>query len=293
MAFAKKKTEVPTEINIVEVKTNEITFRVIGRSPLVPHAVSFKAQQELIYPSKKKNQAERDSSMKHNPMQEFRDAAYCFRDEDGDMPTRLYMPAGAFHGAMANAAIDMVGAKKSQIGRLTNIVGDKVPIWGVPKIWTTIVRSSDMKRTPDVRVLPIIPEWVAEFTIEFVDSLIPTKSIANLLVAAGSYIGVGDGRPEKGKLAFGKFTICEPDDAAYRNIVRHGGRAAQDAALKDPAFYDFETERLLSWFDGEHERRVARPTAVKKDDKEKTVLAPQLGIPRKGRGKNGGRSATA
>lgn len=254
----KATKQVESNLDITEIELSVLDFLLLGVSPLVPHAVSFKSKGSLLWPQKKKNQAEKDSSMKHEPFDEFRDAAYKFLEDDH--PTRLYMPGGAFHGCMANAAIDMAGAKKSQIGRLTNIVGDKIPVWGVPQIYSTIVRSSDMARTPDVRTLPILPKWAAIITVQYVGSLISAQSIGNLLGAAGVIIGIGDGRPEKGKLSFGKFRVVSADDRDFLFQMKHGGTKAQDAALADPAFYDAETKQILEWFMAEKKTRHAAPT---------------------------------
>jgi hypothetical protein len=253
-----KKTETTGDaVTIAEIKMTEMTFCLVGQSPLVIHAVSAKAKGSLLFPAPKKNAAEKATSMKHEPYEEFLDACYRFRDED-PTPTRLYMPAGAFHGAMAQAAIDMVGAKKAQIGRLTTVIGGKIPIYGVPQLWQTIVRSSDMARTPDVRTLPILPEWAAMVTVKFVGSLIKPQSIGNLLGAAGVIVGVGDGRPEKGKLSMGQFRLCGEDDPEFINICQQG-RTAQDAGLANPAYYDLETEQLMTWFEQEKTKRNAAP----------------------------------
>lgn len=257
------KNDIGETVTVAEIHMTSMRFNIVGTSPLVPHAVSAKAAGSLLFPAPKKNTAEKATSMKHEPYEEFVDAAYKYVDED-KTDTRFYMPAGAFHGAMASVAIDMAGAKKSQIGRLTTVLGNKVPVWGVPKIWCTIVRSSDMARTPDVRTLPILPEWACTVTVQFVASLIKEQSIANLLGAAGVIVGVGDGRPGKGKLSMGQFRLCNDDDLDFQRIVKQGKRAAQDTALKDPKFYDLETERLLTWFVAERGRRSAQPTAQPK-----------------------------
>lgn len=44
------------------------------------------------------------------------------------------MLSTSFKGAIRSAALDMPGAKKAQIGRLTYIAGDFVGIYGVPKL---------------------------------------------------------------------------------------------------------------------------------------------------------------
>lgn len=264
-----KKPDQETEVTVNEIQMTRMEFCVVGLSPLVPHAMSFKAKGQLIFPSKKKNQAEKDSSFKHDPYQEMRDAAYKFRGDEEN--TRLYLPGSMFHSAMSAAAIDISGAKKSQVGRLTSVEQEKIPLYGIPQIWSTIVRSSDMNRTPDIRTLPIIPKWAATFAVSFLGSLIPANSVANLLGAAGTIVGIGDGRPQKGKLAMGKFRTCMPDDKEFLSIVKAGTRPAQDRAMADPAFYDIETEELLLWFNAELDRRHAAPT------KESKVLRPKTG----------------
>jgi hypothetical protein len=245
---------------------SNMQFYIVGTSPLVPHAVSAKAKGSLLFPAPKKNAAEKASSMKHEPYEEYVDACYKFTDDD-KKPTRLYMPAGAFHGAMASVAVDMGGARKAQIGRLTTVPGGKIPVWGVPKLWMTVVRSSDMARTPDVRTLPILSEWATTIDVQFVGSLIKQQSIANLLGAAGVICGVGDGRPEKGKLSMGQFRLVNEDNADYQRIMKQGGTKAQDAALKSPEFFDIETEELMHWFEKERGRRAAAPTPQPKRKK--------------------------
>lgn len=273
MAIRKKDED--STVDIVQVNVGRIDCYIIGQTPLLLHAVGFKARGQLLFPSPKKTATEKATTMKHEPYEEYRAAAYKFRDSD-DTPTRLYMPGAAFHSAIAAVAIDMVGAKKAQIGRLTNISEEKLPIWGVPQMWSSIVRSSDMARTPDVRILPILPRWATRLTIEYVDSLIKHQSIVNLLGAAGVIVGVGDGRPQKGKLTMGKFRICQPDDPEFLAITKEGGRKSQDEALADPLFYDTDTEELITWFMAEKDRRVAAPARPpKKNGRSKSEEIPQ------------------
>ena len=161
------------------------------------------------------------------------------------------MPADAFHAALADAAIDLTGANKSQVGRLTRVPGDKIPIWGIPEIRCQIMKSSGIQRTPDVRTLPCLRRWATQITVLFPSALIKQQSIGNLLGSAGMIIGVGDGRPQKGKKANGCWRVCNENDEQWHAIVKEGGRKAQDAALADPEYYDRETEKLLTWFAGE------------------------------------------
>lgn len=252
-----KNDPIDEVVSVTEIHLRTIKVNIVGTSPLVPHAVSAKSVNQLLFPPPKKNATEKATTMKHEPITEFRDACYKFTDAD-DRPTRLYMPAGSFHGAMADVAIDMVGAKKSQIGRLTTVPGEKIPVWGIPLVHMAIVRSADMARTPDVRTLPILPQWCCTITVQFISSLVKDQSILNLLAAAGVIIGIGDGRPQKGKLSRGQFRICGDDDPEFLLIQKQGIKA-QDAALADPKPYDLETERMLTWFEEERGRRSAAP----------------------------------
>jgi hypothetical protein len=234
----KPQDNIGESISITEIKMSHMRFNIIGTSPLMLHAVSAKAAGSLLFPAPKKNAAERATTMKHEPFEEFRDACYMFTDID-EQPTRLYMPGAAFHAAIASVAIDMVGARKAQIARLTNVPTAKIPIYGIPKLIMSIVRSSDMARTPDVRTLPILTEWCCEVPVQFVATLLKELSIANLLAAAGVIIGVGDGRPEKGKLSRGQFRLCNDDDDDF-NHIKAMSKAAQDAALANPEPYDLK-----------------------------------------------------
>jgi len=156
---------------------------------------------------------------------------------------------------MRTAALDLPGAKKSQIGRLTYIAGEFVGIYGVPQIFSTVVRSADMNRTPDVRTRCIVPHWAAVASITFVKPIMREQAIANLIAAAGITVGIGDFRPEKGAGNYGQFTVVGADDERLTHLMKTGGRAAQIAAMEDPAAYDEQTEELLAWFDVEVRRR--------------------------------------
>lgn len=241
------------DIQIIEVHTGTITVAIVGTTPLILNRLSEKAKHELLLPSARKTAADKASSLKHNPLEEFRASPVCLRDEDA--PTLLAVPATALKGAMRTAALDLPGAKKSQIGRLTYIAGEFVGIYGVPQIFSTVVRSADMNRTPDVRTRCIVPHWAAVASITFVKPIMREQAIANLIAAAGITVGIGDFRPEKGAGNYGQFTVVGADDERLTHLMKTGGRAAQIAAMEDPAAYDEQTEELLAWFDVEVRRR--------------------------------------
>jgi hypothetical protein len=117
----------------------------------------------------------------------------------------------------------------------------------------SMVRSSDMARTPDVRTRAYLPEWACSVEVEFVSSLIGETQIVNLLGAAGVITGLGDYRPQKGG-NFGKFEVVAADDKRYLKVLKQS-RGPQEAALDHPSFYDDDTAELYQWFCDEVARR--------------------------------------
>ena len=258
--MATKKTTPPDSISdILKVSTGQIDFHIVGTSPLILNRMSEKAKHELLMPKGRKNAIERATTLKHVPIDEYRASAYTLKDETRD--TWLALLSTSFKGALRSAALDMPGAKKAQIGRLTYIAGEFVGIYGVPKLFMSITRSADMNKTPDVRTRAIVPEWACVVTVTYVLPLIRPQAVINLLAAAGLTIGVGDWRPEKGSGSYGQFRLAEPDDADFKRIVEQGGRAAQVAGFQNPVCYDDETTELLSWFETERASRQLKGVA--------------------------------
>lgn len=253
-----------TEIVVNPITMDSITVAVLGTEPLLFNRQSEKVKRELLMPTGRKTMAERAANLKHDPLAEYRASAYVLPNDDA--PTFLAALAAWFKKAMMNAALDLPGAKKSQVGRLLWVNGERLPLYGVPELHMSVTRSADINRTPDVRTRCCVPRWATELTISFVTPLLNQRSVLNLLAAAGLIAGVGDDRPEKGHGTFGQFAMVNHDNPVYQDIVATGGRAAQVAAMGNPAFYDDEAESLYRWFEAEVGRRgkssqVALPAA--------------------------------
>jgi hypothetical protein len=242
-----------TEITVLEIKQGIIDCCVKGNSPIILNAMSAKARQELLMPRGRKNAAEKASSLKHEPLQEYRSSMYFARNPES--PTRVVVKSTAFKNALRSAALDLPGSSKAQIGRLTYIMGDEVSLYGIPELMMSVTRSADIKRTPDVRTRAVMPKWAARFSVKFTQPLLKEQAVVNLLAAAGVMQGIGDWRPEKGSGDYGQFELVSPDDAEFKHIIETGGKKAQDAAIDNPECYDSETEELLNWFDVEVKRR--------------------------------------
>lgn len=251
--MATRKVETGSEIQVIEVVKGQIDFCILGTSPLIMNRMSQKVWHELLAPKGKKNAAEKASSLKHDPIQEFRNSPYII--ENKAAPSLLGILPTAFKGAMLTAALDMPGTKRTQMGRLLTVDWDMQPVYGVPKVFMSITRSADMNKTPDVRTRAILPEWACRLTVTFNKPILREQSVANLLAAAGMQSGVGDWRQEKGSGSFGAFKLVSNDDKDFLRIVKTMGREAQQEAIDNPIAYNAETEEMLAWFDVEIKRR--------------------------------------
>lgn len=249
-----KKDDVQ-EISILEVEKGRIEVCVLGTTPLLTHCMAEKSGRELLMPTGRLNAAEKSARLKHNPPEEYRAAAYTIASDDA--PTRLGAPAGAFKSAMCSAAVDIPGAAKAQFGRLTTVesqFGELVAIFGVPKLHMEVVRLSDMNRTPDIRTRPILPSWACRLSITYVRPILREQTVIRLLAAAGIMRGIGEGRPERAG-SNGQFELVSENDKRWQQIVKTGGRKAQDAALLDPECYDEKAAKMYAWFLEEVTRR--------------------------------------
>lgn len=248
--MAKKET---ADLQIVEVERGQIDYCILGRTPLILNRMSEKAMHELLFPKGRKTAADKASGLKHDPYAEFLASPYTDPNDDG--ATYIMHLATAFKKALSAAAIDLPGATKAEIGRLTWVEGERIPIFGVPQMLMSVTRSADMNKTPDIRTRVIIPKWACRITVTFVKPLMNETSITNLLVSAGLTQGTGDWRTGKGSGTYGSFEVVSQDNPDYKHILKYGTRKAQKAAMDRPEPYDRETEEMYEWFQEEVGKR--------------------------------------
>jgi len=239
------------EIVIEKLTVGEASVWIKGQTPMIYNSMSAKVMHELLLPKGRKTAADKAQNLKHDPCEEYRASVYRARTDEG--PTTLVFPCGALKSAMCNAALEIPGAKKAQIGRLVWVEGENVDVYGVPSLLMSVVRSADMNKTPDVRTRAILPEWCCRVTVRFVMPTMNETTVARLLETAGLVIGLGDFRQEKGKGNYGQFSLA--DEADCKAIIKAGGKAAQDKALESPECYDSETKELLAWYMTERKAR--------------------------------------
>jgi hypothetical protein len=256
--MAPKKKDEQSEIVIHTVERGVLEFCVLGRSPLIMNRLSEKTKRQLLFPSGPKTQAEKTSTLKHEPLEEYRSSAYKIMDPKA--PALLGVLATAFKGAMGTAALDLPDTTKARIGRLVYVTGELLQVFGTPRIFMASVRSADTAKTPDIRTRALLPEWGCRLRIEFSKPILREQSVANLLAAAGNG-GIGDWRQSKGSGSYGAFELVSADNADFKRIVATQGRKAQQAALDNPVAHDAETSDLLSWFQADSKRRGFKAVA--------------------------------
>lgn len=255
--MAGKKKDAAVTIEIPKPQISALEIAIVGTSPFICERMSEKAKHELLLPKGRKTAAEKATSLKHDPLAEYRASAYTL--EEGS-PTLLGVKAAAFKGAMTAAAKDVPGATKAQTGRLLWVNGETIPMYGTPKILLSVTRSADINKTPDIRTRAIVPRWAVELSVSFVTPQLTHSAVANLLSMAGFTIGVGGWRVEKGSGNFGQFRVCDLSDPEFQEIAEEG-YAAQLAAMETPEAYDQETSDLLGWYVEETDRRGVTVTA--------------------------------
>ena len=252
MAIAKKEN---VTISVSKLTQKACNLRLIGTTPLYQNRMSAKAKQEfLVGGGKAKSKAER-AHIKHDPLQEFVDAAEVLADG----PTSLGMKVIAVKAARATAALETAGVYKTEIQRLLFMPGDVVPLYGTPHLKMDIVRQGGMNKTPDIRTRPYLPKWGTEIEMRYITPQLNLTSLFNILSNAGVLVGLGDYRQEKGKGNFGSFRVMSADDQddEWDELVQYHGRDAQQKALDNPMCADSDTEDLMSFFNDEVMRREA------------------------------------
>jgi hypothetical protein len=251
-----KATNTSTTMEIHALKQGRVKLRMIGQTPMYFNSMGAKAWRDLLVGGGRKTAAQK-KEIKHNPEQEFRDSVY--KKSSGD--TYLCFPAAGVKGAMATAALETGGITKTSVQRLIFLPESQIQIWGKPYLKMDIVRSADMNKTPDVRTRAYLPNWCAEVDIKFVTPTLSTMSIVSLLQNAGTIVGIGDFRQEKGRGSYGTFSVAGSEDMGeYQEIwddITQEGRAVQELAMENPECADEQTAELMQFIQEERLRRAA------------------------------------
>lgn len=202
-------------LGIPKLRSERVLVPIISTTPLICHNWSEKARRQIR--DKKTNRKTIKEAT--NPEAEYEASMYRIHKDDGS--TGYGMPVGAFAKCTVGAArfysrdVTMVGLR--QFLRFGGVITDADPqplveIFGSPKMREDHVRLSG--GSADLTYRAEFPEWTATLEVQYVPTSIDGESVLSLLEAGGSYVGIGDWRPERGGL-YGTFRINENEQTTF------------------------------------------------------------------------------
>ena len=197
----------PQQIDLPEFKIQNLSITLVGDTPLIVHAWSHKAKQEML--DKQMKKAKQAKSAK-DPWMDYCESLYWL----GGMPAkpdqkhidaaRFGFPTVAFKAAAVRAAND-AGMKMTEARRAFHIDGELIEIAGSPRMREDMVKIG--MGTADIRYRGEFSPWSAELLVKFNSHIISAEQIINLFELAGFGVGIGEWRPEKNG-SFGRFHVA-------------------------------------------------------------------------------------
>lgn len=178
----------------IEIKT--YVLRIVGDSPLICHAWSQKAKQEMLDKQMGKARGKKEPK---DPNRDYLDAFY--RLEDGTPA----FPTIAFKAAAVNASRQVDGLKMTFLRGAFHTVGELVAIEGVPRMREDAVK---IQMTSDIRHRPEFWPWSVNLSVRVNTRALTMEQLIHLFNQAGFSSGVGEWRPERDG-AFGMFHVDE------------------------------------------------------------------------------------
>jgi hypothetical protein len=208
----KKKEEVAV---IKEKRLETFPIKLVGSTPLISHAWSEKARNEMLDKQMKKAKAGREV---RNPVADFINSLYWITPKPEEMDEAGFEKAvkkGAKFGFPSTAFKSAAASAGYRGGVMPNVVAthgafhieeELVKIEGVPVMREDMVRLSGINAAADIRFRGQFTEWSTTFMVKYNSLAISPEIIVNLFNLAGFSVGVGEWRPEK-KGRFGMFYV--------------------------------------------------------------------------------------
>jgi hypothetical protein len=198
MAKGKKTSE---EVEIPQLKNEQVVFTIEGIAPLIVNKFSEKAKQMILDTQMKKAKQGREAK---DPDDLYKNSIYFFPDNK-----RTGFPAVAVKAAMVRAA-KQVGMTMTDTRGMFHVMAEDGT--DLLEIIGEHAKRSDMVRlatgVADVRFRAEYKSWKMEIPIIFNASVISKEQLANILNTAGFACGLGEWRPEKSNSgSFGLFKV--------------------------------------------------------------------------------------
>lgn len=194
-------------IAIQPLNTLGLQLTIEGRTPLVVNRMKDTEIDKLggqagSTRGKKRQRAPRE------PETEFQASIY--RLPDGSPG----FPANKIKGAIVSAAHKDLGVDKVRVRKALFIFPEPGQDWLVrvnspkdPKMRRDVVRLQGAGKPPDVRFRAEFWPWSIDLELEIDLDLLGADDTVNLFERAGYGVGIGEGRPEKSDLGWGRFQV--------------------------------------------------------------------------------------
>lgn len=200
MALKSAATTPTMAIELPALQINKLEITLVGDSPLICHAWSKKAKEEMLNKQMKKATMAKAAK---DPEQDYRDSLY-------PLPNGKFgFPVVAFKAAAVDACSHVANITKVMARGAFHIIGEMAVIEGTPSPREDMVRVG--MGTADIRYRGEFKEWRTTLTIRYNQNVITPEQIANLFNTAGFAIGVGEWRPQKDG-SYGMFHVATGDD---------------------------------------------------------------------------------
>lgn len=181
----KKPTEKEQQLTLPPLKIEVFQIRLIGDSPLICHAWSHKAKQQMLDKQQKKAKQAKEV---RDPHQEFIDSPYPLEKGYG-------YPSTAFKNAAVDACSHVEGITKVLARGAFHVLGEMVKLDGEPRMREDMVRVG--MGSADLRYRGEFSEWSCTLRVRYNTSVLSAEQIVNLFNVAGFAIGIGDWRPQR------------------------------------------------------------------------------------------------
>ena len=225
----KKKSPAPTAdvISLSALFSKKATLQkfrvwVVGDSPLITHAWSHKAKQEMLA---KQVKATKGGRKERKPKEDFYEALYVM-EEGKNIADGVYgFPVTGFKNALLNAAHKDRGIAKTdamkaiffhaQMTKLMPALAGAICDMPLTRIYGSPPEMREdpvrMSGVANFAFRPQFTNWAVLLLGELNTSICTTEAFAMLIESAGRESGVGDWRNEK-RGFFGYFHMADADE---------------------------------------------------------------------------------
>jgi hypothetical protein len=213
-----------TSVVVPELRIRRMEVVVIGDSPLIVHAWSQKAKNEMLGKQMKLAKGAKDAK---DPWSDFQESLY-------RLPGGGYgFPSVAFKAAAVTACTSIADMTKVAARQSFHIVGEQISIpsafehrgrrmearydlvriiAGEPEMREDMVRVG--MGTADIRYRGQFWPWAARLNVSYNEGVLSEGQILNLINTAGFGVGAGEWRPEKDG-TYGRFHAARSDEGDY------------------------------------------------------------------------------